>query len=278
MPSIYPRLLMLTLLLTLLGSYGLYAPTIASAEDDAEEGFVSMFNGENLDGWYTILQEHGRNSDPDKIITIENGLLHIYKHAKDGDRVKMGYIATDKEYSHYHMKVDIKWGEAKFHPRYELKRDAGLFYHRVDRDIVWPRAMQCQIQQTDIGDIVTVGGVRYDTTIDPKTKGMTKPTFLEKAAGGVDHTHGLTGISHLSRGALYEVPEWNTIEIIVRGDRSEHLVNGKVVSRAWNIRRPDPENEGEFIPLTRGNIILELEAAELFYRNPRIKELDPSAE
>jgi hypothetical protein len=44
-----------------------------------EGGFRSLFNGKNLDGWYTFLQKHGRDSDPDKIITIENGLIHLYK-------------------------------------------------------------------------------------------------------------------------------------------------------------------------------------------------------
>ena len=43
----------------------------SSVSEQTTEGFHPLFNGKNLDGWYTFLQEHGRDSDPDRIITIE---------------------------------------------------------------------------------------------------------------------------------------------------------------------------------------------------------------
>ena len=125
------------------------APKASVAVD---EGFRPLFNGKNLDGWYTFLQKHGRDSDPDKIITIENGLIHLYKHAEHGDKVVMGYIGTDREYSDYHFRIQYKWGEKKFAPRFEILRDAGIYYHHVGRDWVWPRAMQYQVEKTNIGD------------------------------------------------------------------------------------------------------------------------------
>ena len=61
------------------------------ADGQTDDGFRQLFNGRNLDGWYTFLQKHGRDSDPDKIITIENGLIHLYKHATHGDHVVQGF-------------------------------------------------------------------------------------------------------------------------------------------------------------------------------------------
>ena len=40
-----------------------------------------LFNGRDLNGWYTFLQKHGKNQDPDRVITIEDGSIHLYKHA-----------------------------------------------------------------------------------------------------------------------------------------------------------------------------------------------------
>src|SRR5690348_10995033 len=64
----------------------------------ADAKWAPLFNGRDLTGWYTFLQKHGKNHDPDGVITIEDGAIHLYKHAPDGSEVVMGYIATEKEY------------------------------------------------------------------------------------------------------------------------------------------------------------------------------------
>ena len=115
----------------------------ATAKSSATAGQVngpwtSLFNGRNLDGWYTFLQKHGKNSDPDRVITIEDGAIHLYKDAVDGSQVVMGYIGTEKEYGNYHLRLQYRWGTKKFEPRYKLKRDAGLYYHILGPDAVWP--------------------------------------------------------------------------------------------------------------------------------------------
>ena len=33
---------------------------------------------------------------------------------------------------------------------------------------------------------------------------------------------------------------WNTVEVIIQGDRSTHLVNGRIVNSAHDIQQPDP--------------------------------------
>src|SRR3954468_21383301 len=65
--------------------------------------WTPLFNGRDLTGWYTFLQKHGKNSDPDHVITIEDGAIHLYKDAPEGSNVVMGYIGTEKEYENYHI-------------------------------------------------------------------------------------------------------------------------------------------------------------------------------
>ena len=101
----------------------------AGTAGPSDERWVPLFNGRDLDGWSTFLQKHGKNSDPDHVIAIEDRTIHLYKDAATGSHVVMGYIATEKEYGNYHLRLQYRWGTKKFEPRLKLKRDAGLYYH-----------------------------------------------------------------------------------------------------------------------------------------------------
>ena len=64
------------------------------------------------------------------------------------------YIATEKKYSKFRLTLEFKWGEKKYPPRENAKRDAGILYH-VDLysgDKIWPRSLEYQIQEGDCGD------------------------------------------------------------------------------------------------------------------------------
>ena len=243
------------------------------------DGFTPLFNGRDLKGWYTFLQKHGKNADPDRVITIEDGSIRLYKHAKDGETVVMGYIATEKQYGDYHLRVKFRWGSKKFQPRYALQRDAGIYYHILGPDAVWPRALQFQVEQTNVGDLIALYGLQVDTWVDPKTKADKMPTFLDDADGGVPRVLGGKGIDyqkHLAGG--YEVDGWNTAEVIAKGDTVTHILNGRVVNRGVNVRLVDPDKPGEPAkPVTRGRIAIEIEAAEVDFRDVEIRDLGGAA-
>ena len=42
--------------------------------NDEAQGFKSIFNGKDLSGWYTYLANHGKNNDPDRVFTVEDGV------------------------------------------------------------------------------------------------------------------------------------------------------------------------------------------------------------
>jgi hypothetical protein len=242
---------------------------------DASDRWVSLFNGRDLEGWYTFLQEHGKNRDPDHVITIEDGAIHLYKDAPDASRVVMGYIATEKEFGNYHLRVQYRWGTKKFEPRYKLKRDAGLYYHITGPDAVWPRSLQFQIEETNVGDLIALYGIAVDSWIDPKTRSAAQPIYQSRKDGGEPHVlGGGRGIAYQRRlpGAL-EVGDWNTIEVVARGDSITHILNGHVVNEGRRVRLVDLSNPGSARSVTRGRIALEIEAAELYFRNVELREL-----
>jgi hypothetical protein len=69
---------------------------------------------------------------------------------------------------------------------------------------------------------------------------------------------------------MAEQEGWNRLELFVTGNKAIHVVNGKTNNSAANIER---RVEGRWEPLTKGKIALQLEYAEVEYRNIRIMEL-----
>ena len=61
------------------------------------------------------------------------------------------------------------------------------------------------------------------------------------------------------------------MEVVAKGDTVEHIVNGRTVLRAKNLRQ---QVDGKPVPLTKGRIQLQSEGAEVFYRNIEIKPLE----
>ncbi|WP_188669411.1 3-keto-disaccharide hydrolase [Maribacter cobaltidurans] len=199
--------------------------------------FTDLFANDNLsDSWYKFIESKGKNNDPDNIFTLKDGILHVTGQ-------EMGYIMTNKVYKNYHFSVEFKWGEKRWPPRENVKRDSGICYHIPEYapDQVWPWSVECQIQEGDTGDFWLLG---YSTIeVDGKQNlpkmysNVVKKTDNEKPRG-----------------------EWNTVEVITYNGICVHRVNGVVV------------NYGRTSNLFKGKILLQSELAELDYRNVKIRE------
>jgi Domain of Unknown Function (DUF1080) len=240
--------------------------------------WIRLFDGKSFDGWYTFLQKHKKNEDPTKVFQVHDGVIHVYQnHSEQGD-VPGGYLATDLEYANYHLRLEYKWGDKKFRPRAEQRRDAGLLYHLVGTDVVWPRCIECQIQENDTGDCFTVRGTQVETSVEIvniETPGGPKdlPRYKPEPDGGVRQTIGQGTIARIVKSATHEQDGWNTVEVIVRGsDKAVHIINGHTVFEAANLRQLDTNNKA-WAPLTKGRIALQAEFAEVLYRNIEIRPL-----
>jgi hypothetical protein len=238
------------------------------------DGWIPLFNGKDLTGWYTYFAGRGKNGPADDLVRVHDGVIHIYPEGKDGARLPMGYLATEKAYSFYHLRFEYKWGTRRFAPRTKAPRDSGLIYHFVGKDQVWPRGVECQVQEGDTGDLYTVAGTRVTTTVDPRKNkaagpGYGESTYLDPGQGGVIHTQGNKGITRVIKSAGAEKDGWNQVEVIVKGGSTVHVVNGKVVNRCTDIRQRT--EDGAWAPLTAGRLLLQAEAAEVMYRNIAVR-------
>jgi hypothetical protein len=257
------------------------AALVAGADEKAHEPEV-LFNGRNLEGWTVVLENEPAGSDPTQIFQVIDGVIHVYRSAVAGSAQPFGYIATKKIYSHYRLKLEYRWAEKKFKPRATEVRDSGLLYHVGPIEKVWPRSIELQIQERDVGDIFTVH-TRVHSTVDPKQIPPDEPKqwggalYLEPEHGGVEHGRGGDWIARIRKSGMHEREGWNTVEVIVQGDRAVHIVNGQVNNRCFRAEQLDAAQPGKFIPLREGRIALQAEGAEVVFRNIVVTPLDPEA-
>lgn len=244
----------------------------------AADNWQILFNGKDFTGWDTYLGPTydtvqnkfdtllipGLNSDPKKIFSVvnENGEASI-RISGDG----FGGISTVQEFENYHLRVDFKWGQSKFHPRKDKKRDSGILYHATGQHGAghrnWLRSQEFQVQEGDCGDYWSVDG----SIIDIVASGTTKEEYKYDPAGeklpfSYTSDYGRRCIKNPDT----EKPsgEWNTVDIYCFGGSSIHVMNGTLVMKLFNSRQPDQEKE---IPLTKGKIQIQTEGAEVYYKN-----------
>jgi hypothetical protein len=210
----------------------------------------------------------GVNHDPLKVFTVKtidgDPVLHVTGQI-------FGVITTLKTYGDFHLRTQFRWGTIKHAPRTEMLRDSGILYHAFgDEGAIggfWKQSLECQVQESDIGDFYSLGGTANVSTIE---KSATDKPNLKWRYGPGGTLRRFKG--RCSRGTDYhELPngEWNTIEIMSVGDRSIHILNGKVVNVLQDARTiKDPET-----PLVSGQIQFQSEGAECDYRRIEIRPL-----
>jgi hypothetical protein len=125
---------------------------------------VKLFNGKNLEGFYTYLEKHGNNNDPDHVFRVENGAVHV-------SGSEFGYFITDKEYENYYLHVLFRWGEHTYEPRKDKARDSGVLFHVNGEDKIWPHSIEFQMIEGGTGDIILVGDTRLTVKGETKEKG-----------------------------------------------------------------------------------------------------------
>lgn len=247
-------------LLMLIGYLSLGACSMIHSAPAESPKWTSLFNGKDLSGFYTYVNLQGKSKDPEGYFKVDDGMIHILGLPVSETKKEFGYLATEKEYSDFHFRVQFKWGQKKFVPRTAQPRDSGVLYLMTGPDKVWPDSIECQVQEKDVGEMIIVGN-NLNINVPIKMRGNQRV---------FDPAGALTSIKS---GRIYKTPtadsltDWNTVEVIVKGNSAVHIVNGTVIMSLPDIRLANGE------PLTKGKILLQAEGAEVFYRNPEIRPL-----
>jgi Domain of Unknown Function (DUF1080) len=197
---------------------------------------ISLFLPQEKTKWHIYLEKSSLN-DPKQVFKFEDNAWH----ASGED---FGYMITNRKFKNFHLVFEFRWGEKKYPPREKAKRDAGVLYlvDLYSGDKIWPRSLEFQIQEGDCGDFW-----------------MTDSTTISFHGVQTEPKNWLRGEKLVD--AEKPTGQWNTVEVIVNKGKITHILNGKVV------------NEGSNPSVKEGNILIQSEGAEIYYRNLIVTEL-----
>ncbi len=249
----------------------------SSAQSSKHPGYqgektVQLFNGSNLDGWYTFLKERGRDNDPKKVFTVKGGKIRI-----SGE--EWGCITTNKEYENYHLVTEFKWGKVAFEPRLTKARDCGVLLHSQGEDGakggIWMYSIECQVIEGGTGDFIVVGdgsnNFRITSTVAPAKQGS---SFIFMPDGKKE-TINSGRINWFARDPDWKdefgfrgkndvekpVGKWNKLECVVVDGEITIYLNDVLVNKATNVKP------------RKGRIQIQSESAEIFFRKVELTPL-----
>jgi hypothetical protein len=187
---------------------------------------------------------------------------------------KYGCLFTRKSYENYHLALDVKWGKQKYEPRQNKLRDSGILYHSTGEAGAeywrsWMLSQEFQVMEGHMGDFWCQANSAIDIR-SFQSEGIMNRVADEKQPFAPFKSGG---DYYCQRSANYESPagEWTRLELICFEGKSLHIVNGHVVMVLKDSRYTKPG--GQDVPMRQGKIQLQSEAAEVFYRDIRIKPL-----
>lgn len=190
-----------------------------------------------------------------------------------------GCAFTKAEFKNYHLRLKMKWGDKKYPPRLNEPMDSGILYHSqgecgVDYWRSWKLAQEFQVIEGGCGDYWCVSWSRMEIPSERKTP---EDDFLTYTPGAplvpFGKGSGTRGYGKALDSDKYESPkgEWTELELVCYEGNSLHIVNGHVVMALYNSSYMDDYDQMQ--PLDHGQIQLQSEAAELYYKDIQIKKL-----
>jgi hypothetical protein len=188
-----------------------------------------LFNGKNLDGWSIYVAD--QKISPEKFFYVTDGVIET-------PGVPMGYLRTKKEFENYRLHVEWRYPEKP--------TNSGVFIHTVGPDKIWPRHYQCQLKHLSAGDFIIQ---------DEGLSATVRDTVYVSTAKVKPIAPKLKPSSENKPG------EWNSYDIVCKGNTVEVKVNGVLQNYATNCSE------------TKGGIGLQAEGSKIQFRNIRIEKI-----
>jgi len=147
----------------------------------------------------------------------------------------LGYLYTRQDYRDFTLKLEWRWPEDKPGKGGVLIRMTGL--HKI-----WPKSLEAQINAGGAGDFWGLDGYGLTGPAE-RTRSLESPQF-----------GSLTNVKKI-KDVEKPAGQWNTYEIIAKGDTVTLIINGERVNKATGC------------DLDAGRICLTSEGSEIHFRN-----------
>ena len=242
----------------------------ASKNAGANGGWISLFNGKDLDDWIVKIHHHEAGVNFGDTFRVEDGMIKV-RYDQYGDfQDQFGHLYYKTPFSDYHLKLEYRFsGELqKGAPSYTLL-NSGVMFHSQDprtmpKEQDWPISVEMQFL-AGLGD------------------GKPRPTGNMCSPGTEIVYRGKTYEGHClnSTSKTYGKDEWVKAELIVLHDSLiTHIINGDTVLQYSRptigggvANRYDPAVWQPGKRLTSGYIALQSEGQPVAFRNLFLKKL-----
>jgi len=237
--------------------------------ESQEEGWVSLFNGKDLEGWTPKIRGYDLGDNYANTFRVEDGLLKVgYKNYEDGFQRRFGHLFYKEKLSHYLLRVEYRFvgQQVEGGPGWAL-RNSGVMLHCQDpasipKDQDFPVSIEMQMLGGD------------GTNARPNANLCTPGTHVEMK-GDLFTPHCVNSSSQ-----TYHGEQWVTVEMEVRGDEViRHKLDGKVVLE-YQKPQYDPNDETAKplikdgnVALTEGYFSLQSESHPIEFRKVELKKL-----
>lgn len=246
-----------------------FSSFVVAAEPPAKEGWISLFNGKNLDGWTVKVAKHPMGENFAETFRVEDGVLKVAydKYGKFDEQ--FAHLYSNLPYSHYILRLEYRFsGSPVADSPPWAKFNSGVMIHSqspltMTVDQLWPASLEIQFLCDG-----TVAGRQTGNACTPGTN-------LE--------INGKLTTEHIieAKGQLSPINEWVSAEVEVHGnDEVIHRINGVEVLR---YQRPqlDPAEtsaqrllaRGAPLQLSQGHIALQAESQPVWFRNIQLRVL-----
>jgi hypothetical protein len=199
----------------------------------AASGWVSLFNGQNFEGWtFDVLDD----SPPHTIWKIQEGTL-----VARGQGKAKSVIRTLETFADYELTFEWRW--------FQKPGNSGCLLHcsKPRRMSVWPQSLEVQLAHGNAGDFIMIG-----ESIEVKASQIPQ---VDESSWEVRRRIKLTD------GAEKPAGQWNRMHIVARDSTVTVVINGQPVNRCWNVSAK------------RGAICLQAEKADVQFRHIQIKKI-----
>lgn len=240
-----------------------------SKKDDQSEAWISIFNGENLDGWIPKIAGDSAGVNTLNVFRVEDGILKVsYDQYNTTFNDRYGHLFYKHELSHYKLRVEYRFvGELLPDAKTFCYLNSGVMIHSQSPESMlidqsWPVSLETQfLGSNDSVQNCTANLCTPGTTVWYKGKFTT------------DH------IIQSNSDYFYD-DEWVTVEIVVRGSKSvTHIIAGDTVLHCTN-----PQIGGSLLPdnyplpegtiLDKGYIALQAEGQPIEFRKVELMILN----
>ncbi len=216
---------------TLAGSTASPAASTSTDKSVPVTKSLELFNGKDLAGWLYIAA--GQPADISKVAQVKDGVMVVTGQAGKGT----GFLELPEVRENYQLHVEWRWTAEN------PKNNSGVLIHISPGPLqqgLWPVCFQFQTKTTRAGDFIVMATAKCAEITAPAVQADRKKDNSEKPIG-----------------------EWNSCDIVVRGDTIECAVNGVAQNKIT-----------QCVP-SSGKIGFQLEGYAYEMRNIKLSPLEP---